>query len=166
MENIIFFIPGEPVSQGRPRFARAGRHVRTYDPKKSRDWKAYVREVAARYAPKALLMGPLYVRMEFVRAIPKSMPKWAVAAIVDGVQPPNGKNTSRLIPTTKPDVTNLVKGVEDALTGIIWHDDAQIAMLKAMSAYGVHPGVYVKISSAVITRIWVGFGARIDLELQ
>jgi len=39
-------------------------------------------------------------------------------------------------------------------------------MLKAMSAYGVHPGVYVKISSAVITRIWVGFGARIDLELQ
>jgi len=104
--------------------------------------------------------------MEFVRVIPKSMPKWAVAAIVDGVQPPNGKNTSRLIPTTKPDVTNLVKGVEDALTGIIWHDDAQVAMLKAMSAYGVHPGVYVKISSAVITRIWVGFGARIDLELQ
>jgi len=29
-------------------------------------------------------------------------------------------------PTKKPDLTKLVRGVEDALTGIVWRDDSQV----------------------------------------
>ncbi|MFA4972143.1 MAG: RusA family crossover junction endodeoxyribonuclease [bacterium] len=36
------------------------------------------------------------------------------------------KQTAPRFPTTKPDLTKLVRSTEDALTGIVWHDDAQI----------------------------------------
>ena len=36
-------IPGEPIGQGRPRFARRGTFVTAYDPPKSRDWKSGAR---------------------------------------------------------------------------------------------------------------------------
>lgn len=56
-------IPGEPVPQGRPRFASRGKFVSTYDPPKS---KAYKNEVAVaardQYAGEPL-SGPLICRV-------------------------------------------------------------------------------------------------------
>jgi Holliday junction resolvase RusA-like endonuclease len=53
-----------------------------------------------------------------------------------------GKNADRLrrsaprYPTTKPDATKLLRGVEDALTGIVWRDDAQIVDQYVAKRYG------------------------------
>lgn len=47
--------------------------------------------------------------------------------------------------TTKPDTTKLVRAVEDAITGILWHDDAQISLQVAGKIYGTTPGATISI---------------------
>lgn len=39
-------------------------------------------------------------------------------------------------PTVRPDVTKLLRSVEDACTGIVWRDDAQVVAQHAIKAYG------------------------------
>jgi Holliday junction resolvase RusA-like endonuclease len=36
---------------------------------------------------------------------------------------------------SRPDLTKLVRAVEDALTGIVWRDDGQVVMVQAYKAY-------------------------------
>jgi crossover junction endodeoxyribonuclease RusA len=66
-----------------------------------------------------LMRGPLTLHVDFYVARPKG-------------HYGSGRNAERVkpsapdYPTTKPDVTKLVRAVEDALTGTVWHDDAQI----------------------------------------
>ena len=104
---------GEPVAQGRPRFSRQGGFVKAYDPAKSRDYKQYVRLVASEDAPETPVTGAV---VKIYRAVPKSMSKKKREAALAG----------QLRPTTKPDVSNVLKGVEDALKGLWYADDSQI----------------------------------------
>lgn len=39
-------------------------------------------------------------------------------------------------PTVKPDITKLVRGIEDALNGVAWRDDSQIVDQKVSKRYG------------------------------
>lgn len=62
-------IPGEPVAQGRPRFARRGKYVSTYDPPKSRAYKRKVAKHAhASMTSREPLTGPLEVTMYILPA--------------------------------------------------------------------------------------------------
>ena len=101
---------GESVAQGRPRFSRQGGFVKAYDPAKSRDYKQYVRLVASEDAPETPVTGAVLLSLRIYRAIPKSMSKKKREAALEG----------KLRPTTKPDVSNVLKGVEDALKGV-WY---------------------------------------------
>jgi len=72
-----------------------------------------------------------------------------------------GRNASRLKPwatkmsykATRPDLTKLLRAVEDALTGFAWQDDAQVVQQKVEKRYcsehggpGHGPGVAVLVS--------------------
>jgi uncharacterized protein yqaN len=107
---------GDPVAQGRPRFSRQGGFVKAYDPAKSRDYKSYVRLIAAQNAPDSPVEGAIEFSLRIYRAIPKGMPKYKREAAKAGT----------LRPVTKPDVSNVLKGVEDALKGVWYKDDSQI----------------------------------------
>ncbi len=112
-----FTIYGEPVAQGRPRFSTAGGYPRAYDPAKSRDYKDYIRlAAAAEMNGQAPLSGPLSISVRVYRPIPSSYSKKKRDAAERGA----------IRPTTKPDVSNYVKTIEDALNGICWNDDSQI----------------------------------------
>ncbi len=39
---VCIVVPGEPVPQGRPRFARHAGYVQTYDPKRSKNYKSRI----------------------------------------------------------------------------------------------------------------------------
>jgi len=48
--------------------------------------------------------------------------------------------------TRPPDLDKLARAVLDALTGIVWVDDAQVAQLVAVKVYGPTPRVTIDVS--------------------
>jgi len=47
------------------------------------------------------------------------------------------RGAARLHPSTKPDIDKLVRSLEDALSGIVYHDDAQVVELQASKLYAL-----------------------------
>lgn len=111
-----FTVDGVPVAQGRPRFAAAGGHVIAYDPPKSKDYKRLIGYLAKRHAPIEPVLGPVRFSLKIFLPIPKSCSKEKHRQAEQGI----------IRPTKKPDVSNILKGVEDALKGIFYKDDSQI----------------------------------------
>ncbi len=78
-----------------------------------------------------LLTGPLNVSMVFYQQRPKS-------------HYGTGRNAERLkasappLPTGRPDALKLARGTEDALTGVVWVDDAQVVDLDVHKRYVDH----------------------------
>ncbi|WP_019420160.1 RusA family crossover junction endodeoxyribonuclease [Paenibacillus sp. OSY-SE] len=132
---IQFTVYGEPVAQGRPRATQMGGFIRMYDPAKSRDYKDYVRLAAGENAPEALLEGPLGMVLHVYRTIPKSFSKKKASAAEAG----------EIRPTSKPDADNYLKGVKDALKGVIWRDDSQVVEVLVTKRYSARPRIEVKI---------------------
>ena len=137
MKTILFEIMGEPVAQGRPRAGKTftGRTV-LYDPLKSRDFKQYVKLVAAQNAPKELITGPIQLFVDVYRPTPKALQTKPKQALIEA---------GELRPTSKPDVDNYVKGVKDGLHKVIWHDDSQVVELTVRKFYSLSPRVVVCI---------------------
>lgn len=132
---IHFTVLGEPVAQGRPRATTINGHVRMYDPKKSRNFKQYVRLTASQHAPEKLLEGPLKMKVVVYRPSLKSFSKKKAKQAEEGT----------LRPTTRPDVDNYVKGIKDALNKVIWKDDSQVVDLSVSKFYSEKPRVEVTV---------------------
>lgn len=126
---ISFTVHGQPATAGSKRGfynAKARRVIITDDSEKSRPWKALVADAAVAAMPgPELLTGPLEVVFDFY--VPR--PKGHYGA--RGVKP-----SAPAFPAVKPDVLKLARAVEDALTGIVWRDDAQIVMETITKRYG------------------------------
>lgn len=147
--TIEFFVPGIPSTAGSKRtipiFAGkgAGRqwkcNVVTDDSgEKGKNWRESVKASAVQ------AMGgldpfkdiPLLLEITFVMPRPNyhfrsngelkaNAPKWH---------------------TKKPDTTKMVRAVEDAMTAIVWKDDAIIPMQIVRKIYGAKPGASVRVS--------------------
>ena len=46
----------------------------------------------------------------------------------------------------KPDLTNLLKSTEDALKGIVWHDDSQVVGMQLAKVYGEKELVRIQVA--------------------
>lgn len=133
--NLLFEIPGNIQPQERPRFSTFSGHVRAVDPIKSRDFKHFVKMVAAEHAPAALIETEIHLFVDIYRPIPKSFSKKKRAEAILGL----------LRPTKKPDLDNLVKGIKDGLSKVIWQDDAQIVEMTVRKFYSENPRAVVKL---------------------
>lgn len=138
--SISFTIPGHPVAQGRPKFARMGKGVRAYDPKKSRDYKATVQAHAVvAVAGRKPIEGPVRLVLEAYFPCPRSDYR---------------KRKPRLARwhTKRPDIDNVVKGIKDALSGVVWLDDSQVCRVecvKMIAAQGEAPRVTVQVDKCM-----------------
>jgi len=110
------------------------------DPEKVKEYKAYVRLIAAEKLkskngtfPTRL---PVILHLTFYFPIPRSWSK----------KRQNAARSGQIKHTNKPDVDNLVKAIKDALNGLVWHDDSQIVYLFAKKEYSETPGVAVRFS--------------------
>lgn len=133
--NILFEIQGNIQPQERPKFSTFGGHVRAIDPIKSRDFKQFVKMVAAEHAPAALIETEIRLFVDIYRPIPKSLSKKKRAEAIAG----------QLRPTKKPDLDNLVKGIKDGMSKVIWNDDAQIVEMIVRKFYSENPRAVVKV---------------------
>lgn len=84
----------------------------------SRDWKNAVASAAREAYEGELLTGPLHVSLTFYRPRPMGHYKRAGGLSKAGLDTP--------YPISKPDVLKLARGVEDALSKVIYYDDSQI----------------------------------------
>lgn len=103
-------------------------------------WKEEVRREAARAMQAAgftsgLLEGALNLSLAFYRVRPKS--HFGKRGLLPSAP-------SR--PITIPDTTKLVRGIEDALTGIVWRDDAQVCDQFARKRYGEPARVEISVT--------------------
>jgi len=71
------------------------------------------------------------------------------------------KPSAPIFPTTKPDSTKLMRALEDALTGVLWHDDSQVVAPLPVRIYGDKPGARVIVDH--MPRAYVG-GGEVDVE--
>lgn len=137
MINISFKVPGEAVSQGRPRATTVNGRVRMYDPAKSRNYKKHIQSIAGQYAPAELIEGPIYLKVVIYRKVLKSFSKKKRQEALDGI----------LLPVSKPDVDNYAKTFMDALNGVIWKDDSQVVTLVAEKHYGEEAYSFIEIQT-------------------
>ena len=83
-------------------------------------------------------MCPVILSVLIYRKIPKSFTKKKRALIKAG----------SLRPTTKPDISNILKGIEDALNGVWYADDSQIiAYGKVEKYYSDEPRVEIMMET-------------------
>lgn len=135
--RIEFTVPGEPKGKGRPRFARAGEHTRTYTPA---DTLAYENVVQQQYQyqckDEMFEKGTMLdMRIMAYFAIPKSASKKKRAQMLD----------EELRPAKKPDMDNIIKIIADALNKIAYYDDSQIVDTTIRKFYSDMPRVEVLI---------------------
>ena len=150
MNQIYFTVFGTPKPAGsKTAFAikrggvYTGRTVVMDACKKTKGWQAIVKAEAKKHAPATPFVGPIKVRFNFYLPRPKS-------------HHGTGKN-SKFVKVSapdwhigRPDLLKLARAVEDAMTGIIYADDAQIVIETLEKSYSEtlsDCGVYIEIKS-------------------
>lgn len=104
---------------------------------KAKHWKDRVAQEAGKIA-KGMLEGPLHLTVQFYQPRPKSHYRTGKNAHLI-------KPTAPEYPTSKPDTTKLLRGVEDAMTGVLYRDDAQIVSQSAYKHYGDPARVWIRV---------------------
>lgn len=142
--KLQFFVPGIPAPGGSKRFVgfgkKTGRAILIDDAgQRNKDWRNAVAWIGCKeMAGQELFRGPLAVDMRFYMPRPKG--HYDARGLL--------RTTAPSYPTTKPDVLKLARSTEDALTGIVWNDDAQTAQLTLAKFYatrGGNPGAIITI---------------------
>lgn len=141
MKHIQFFVAGIPGTAGSKKFvgmSKAGRGIIVDSSgKKGKDWRNLVASTGQEaFYERDPFTGPLALYVHFVLPFRKSDLR------KDGTPKPSAPHHH----TTKPDATKMLRAVEDALTGIAWKDDAQIARQIVTKTYGAKPGATITIS--------------------
>ena len=158
---IEFTVYGQPQPAGSKRaFAirkasgtPTGQVVVTDDNPRSRSWKQEVRSKAAEAMRDAaieerggfdpspdFLAGPLYLVLRFYLRRPQG--HYGTGRNAEVVKPSAPER-----PIVKPDLTKLVRAVEDAMTGIVWRDDASVVAQMVTKHYGAPERVEVEVGS-------------------
>lgn len=140
--DIDFFVPGIPATAGsktgfyNPKIKRV---IMAPANKRQKPWMSHVQACAMKNYSGTPTTGPVKLRLLFHMPRPKN-------------HYGTGKNAGRLKPTApnkhtkRPDLTKMLRAVEDALTGIIWKDDSQVHAFQCEKRYTDEtPGVGIRI---------------------
>ena len=131
MNEVSFSIEAKAVP-----WQRAGLHRgRVFTKPETRAWQ----QVVAHHARRAMgggmpFNGPVALSVQFYQTVPPSWPKAKRAKAI----------ACEHWPTSRPDLSNLVKSIEDACNAILYFDDAQIVSLQVLKLYAERPAVIVR----------------------
>lgn len=149
--RLVFYVPGTPqtagsksaipgANGGRPLVVESGNRAA------KRAWRGDLRDAATRAMEAQgweMTDAALTVTFLFVRRRPQSHYGTGRNA---GVL----KDSAPRYPTTRPDLLKVARAVEDALTSVVWVDDAQIVEESLRKAYGDSEGVHIAVAHTVL----------------
>ncbi len=151
-DTIVITVYGQPAPQGSKR--NVGNGVMIEMSKRVKPWRADVKAAALEVVEAtpqrpALLDGPLAASIVFtMREQPASRPSWW----------PKGVRWSKALrwrPASTPDLSKLLRATEDALTGVIWTDDARVVEYTRLAKYYAgHPATDVLDRPGAVIRVW------------
>ncbi len=123
---------------------KTGRPIITEDCKRSKIWRQEVQDAWHRArekgkVPERPFDGLLSVEVIFFLPRPKSHFR---TGKYSGIL----RDSAPKYPMTKPDLTKLWRSTEDALTGLLWKDDAQIIVQCLYKCYGRPVGACIRVS--------------------
>jgi Holliday junction resolvase RusA-like endonuclease len=136
-----FFVAGRPapqgskVSLGRGRFKESSPYLD--------NWRNDVRNAASKHFGEALINGPVLVEYIFLFRRPKSH-------YVGGNPDKPLKPNAPIWIAKAPDIDKLQRSTNDAMTGIIWVDDAQVAATLSQELFvsiNATEGAFIRIRS-------------------
>lgn len=121
--SVTFDVYGLPKPKGSARgfvVMKAGkaRAIVTSDNKSLKSWEHSVRDAAQRAVGEHYFTDAIRLEIEFWFPRPKSVSR-----------------KKRPHFTTKPDLSKLVRGAEDALNGVLFRDDSQVVSIQATKRY-------------------------------
>ncbi len=115
--------------------------MKVITPTKTRNAEQNFLAIAYQHRPPAPFTVALRLRVAFWFPIPRSWPNWKKAAVAS-------QGDSDLIQkTSKPDASNLLKLIEDAMNGVFYIDDSQLIDVQATKGYSIEPRTVVAIET-------------------
>lgn len=137
---VTFKVDADPVGKQRARYAKRGNFVQTYTPDKTRNYESLIKEAAIEAMGSSEPLETPVTLYLYIRApIPKSLPKKRLEACLNGLEKP----------IKKPDASNVLKSVEDAMNGVVYKDDSQIVNIHVSKVYSSVSGVDVCIKECL-----------------
>jgi Holliday junction resolvase RusA-like endonuclease len=137
---VTFKVDADPVGKQRARYAKRGNFVQTYTPDKTRNYESLIKEAAIEAMGSSEPLETPVTLYLYIRApIPKSLPKKRIEACLNGSEKP----------IKKPDASNVLKSVEDAMNGVVYKDDSQIINLHVTKVYSTLAGVDVCVKECL-----------------
>jgi len=134
---LTFTVRGNPVPQPRARVTARGKFAHAYTPK-AHPVHDYRKAIAVGAAAFPAMCGGL------------SEQPISVTIKLTFERPPSHLNKSGIKASAprlpKPDVDNVAKAVLDAINGVAWHDDSQVAELIVRKSYGTAGATEVTIA--------------------
>jgi Holliday junction resolvase RusA-like endonuclease len=144
-----FFVAGRAAPGGSKRgiiHRHTGKVVMIDMGKGNKTWRARVAAEARMAFPRPPLDGPLEVWFDFVIARPKR--HFRTGRFSEVLRP----EYHHVLPTGPADVLKLARAAEDALTGVVWADDALIVSEHLTKRYGDQPGVHIVVKRIEVLR--------------
>lgn len=130
--KISISILGEPLGKARPRVTRRGI---VYTPLKTVNYETLIKELfIIKYPDFRPLDGPVSMEVFAWMKMPKKSKKKTIAM-----------ETGEIQPTKKPDISNILKSIEDALNTVAFLDDKQIVELRIEKRYSIRPRIDLTI---------------------
>ena len=137
---VTFKLDADPVGKQRARYARRGNFVQTYTPDKTRNYEALIKEAATEaMGSSEPLETPVNLYLYIRAPIPQSYSKKKVADCLNGLEKP----------IKKPDASNVLKSVEDAMNGVVYIDDTQIVNIHVTKVYASQSGIDVCVKECL-----------------
>lgn len=133
-----FTVCAKAVGKGRPRLTTRGGYVHAYTPAKTREFENLVGWSAKRAMCQCLPIAsgcPLFVQITVSLVPPLSWSRKCRSDVFGAFCP------------KKPDVDNGAKAILDAMNGIVYEDDAQVAGLIVQKFYAEKDEINIKVFS-------------------
>lgn len=145
--EIVITVYGSPAPQGSKRHVGGG--VMVEMSKGVKPWRQDVKAAALQVMPSQPLDGPLAASVVLtMRDQPTGKPTWWPAGL-------RWSSKFRTRPASTPDLSKLLRSTEDALTGVVWKDDARVVEYVRLAKYYVgDPASDVLDRPGAVIRVW------------